>query len=125
MTCAYIGWIILLVINGALLIVTTVSAIEIPGPNNEPCTRESYQQLTYHYPNMNSMVRQPVILGMPNSGVVWMRDIVEQISRKYGGTIGHWNGSANTNYEHLFPNGTACNSVRLRRVQRLNLLFYA
>jgi hypothetical protein len=71
------------------------------------CTQKAYESLSYH-PNNND-IKQPLLLGMPNSGVVWMRDILEQISRKYGGTIGHANGSSNLNYEALFPYGIACN----------------
>jgi hypothetical protein len=73
------------------------------------CTLEQYQALSYH-PVKND-VRQPLLLGMPSSGVVWMRDILEQVTRKYGGTVGHANGSANLNYQELFPYGTACNAV--------------
>jgi hypothetical protein len=50
------------------------------------CSEASYLAKTFH-PTKNSR-KVPLLLGMPNSGVIWMRDIVEQFTGKYTGSVG-------------------------------------
>jgi hypothetical protein len=110
----WLGILLLLSINVSVATLAPSFPVNLTHPaflNNYECTQESYSQLSYHTPSKTANTMHPLILGMPNSGVVWMRDIIEQITKKYGGTIGHANGSANMNYAHLFPNGVACNAV--------------
>jgi hypothetical protein len=50
------------------------------------CNEYSYKTKTYL--PIKSARKMPLLLGMPNSGVVWMRDILEQFTGAYTGSVG-------------------------------------
>jgi hypothetical protein len=72
------------------------------------CNQDEYNAVTYH--PLKNDIKQLLLLGMPNSGVVWMRDMLEQMTRRYSGTIGNADGSSNDEYSSLFPYGGNCSA---------------
>jgi hypothetical protein len=72
------------------------------------CSQDEYNAVAYH--PLKNDIKQLLLLGMPHSGVVWMRDMLEQMTRRYSGTIGYADGTSNNEYSSLFPYGGNCSA---------------